>query len=182
MRSWASDLIWRVVRPKSKAWLSADRIASASIIADVMKRSADYPRVCSPPSLSMKIYPVPPVCVSFLHDPSVNQIIAFRGLLGGVEWIVCRWVFWLNSCAICHSLASDIALVIVASGEKTRSSKMRWFLEVQMTQQIHGKRGPAPMPVGGRQIQSLDAMRVVVKLGRFWGLMMVLRGALDKTC
>ncbi|KAF3592503.1 hypothetical protein DY000_02027628 [Brassica cretica] len=100
------------------------------------------PRCSSFFAESVKIQAVPACLEDAIQEASVKHRIVSVGALGagadGFRDLVSGDVGWL--CAIAHSLADMIALDIVEDGVKALFSKIRKFLEVQITHAIHGKR------------------------------------------
>ena len=56
----------------------------------------------------------------------------------------------LGGCDSIHSLASEIALLIVSSGVNFCFSKSSWFLAIHSDQTIQAARVPGPRPIEGR--------------------------------
>ncbi|KAJ4879041.1 Uncharacterized protein Rs2_36095 [Raphanus sativus] len=88
---------------------------------------------------------------------------------------------FVGGCANIHSLASDMALRMVSSGEIDLFSKIRRFLDLHKVQMIHAESDPASIPTGGKDGIFLTLSHPSWKLLKVLELKMVAVGANSHT-
>lgn len=141
----------------------ADRIAIASAIRGVlMKLCPIEPWIGLSKPRPVKTQPKPAFFSFLSHAASVIQMrdssadrINLCGSSSALSMLGKSLLLFVGTCAWVHSLANQIPLLAVSSGESFRFSNIRRFRNIQIVHSTQG-RMLCVIPVGGRQIIFLN--------------------------